>query len=237
MNKVNADGVLIQIGDFNWFIHQTIFIWLGIGILVSGLLIWGGKKIKNADPSQAPHGAVLIFEILGGLAKNVIGNNLHSKAWRYLPFMGTVMFMMVISNLMGLIGLQSPTSNLSVNVTLVLCMVVLIHGTDIKLHGLKGKFKGWCEPIAALLPLNIIGDIAFPISLCLRLFGNMLGGTIIVMLLYTFIRAIMPFGVLAYAVTPFLHMYFDIFTAFMQTYIFFTLASFFLAEGADVDDE
>lgn len=235
MNGV--DGVLIEFGKQKIFIHQTIFIWIAIGCIVTCLLVWGGNKIKKADPSKAPHGAVLVFEILGGMAKNVIGNNLHNKAWKYLPFMGTVMFMMAISNLMGLFGLQAPTSNLSVNITLVVCMIFLIHYTDIKLHGLKGKFKGWCQPFAALLPLNIIGDLAFPISLCLRLFGNMLGGTIIIMLLYNLIKAMMPFGVVMYAITPFLHMYFDIFTAFMQTYIFFTLGSFFLAENADVEEE
>lgn len=233
---MSVDGILIQIGDFKWFIHQTIVIWLVIGILVTVLLCWGGSKLKNADPSKAPKGAVLVFEVIGNTIKGILGNNLHDKTWNYLPIMGTLMLMMVISNLMGLLGLQAPTSNLSVDISLVAIMICMIHGTDIKLHGFKGKFKSWCEPIAPLLPLNIIGDIAFPISLTLRLFGNMLGGTIIVLLLYTFISAILPFGVLMYAATPFLHMYFDIFTACMQTYIFFTLASFFLGEGADVDE-
>ena len=116
-------------------------------------------------------------------------------------------------------------------------MIILIHFTDLKKHGFKGKFKSLCEPIPFLLPLNILGDIAFPISLSLRLFGNMLGGSIIVSLLYLLIQSLLPWGGVLFAVTPFLHMYFDVFTAFMQTYIFFMLASFFLSESSDAQEE
>ena len=199
--------------------------------VVGILLVWAGSRIRKADPTTEPRGVVLVFEVLAGLAKGVIGGNLNEKTWKYLPFMGTVMLCMVISNLAGLLGLQPPTSNLSVNATLSLMMVFLIHGTDIKLHGVKGKLKAWCEPLPFLFPLNVIGDLAFPLSLTLRLFGNMLGGTIIVTLLYGMIESMMPYTVVAFAVTPILHMYFDVFTAFMQTYIFFTLASFFLSEA------
>lgn len=230
------DGILIQIGNFDLFIHQTILIWIIIGAAVTALLVYAGKQIKKADPTQAPTGVVLVFEQLASICSTVIGGNLHGKTWKYLPFMGTVMVCMVISNLMGLLGLQPPTSNLSVNMTLALMMFFLIHGTDIKLHGVIGKLKAWCEPLPFLFPLNVIGDLAFPVSLTLRLFGNMLGGTIIVALLYMMIQTLLPYSAVLFAVTPFLHMYFDIFTAFMQTYIFFMLASFFLSEAIGTDE-
>lgn len=233
---MKTDGLLIHIGDYDWVIHQSIIIWFGIGIIVCALFYWAGKKFKNADPTKAPKGVVLVFEQLVSLMTGVISGNLNKKTWNYLPYLGTIMAMMVISNLAGLIGLQAPTSNLTLDITLVICMFLLIHGTDIKLHGIKGKFKSWCEPVPFLLPLNIIGDFAFPVSLTLRLFGNMLGGTIIVTLLYMLVKGIWPFSFLMYAATPFLHMYFDIFTAFMQTYIFFMLATFFLGEAADTEE-
>lgn len=230
------EGLLIQFGDFQLMIHQSILIWFVVGILVCIMFYFVGKKFKNADPSKAPKGVVLVFEQLVNVMSGVISGNLNKKTWQYLPMMGTIMVMMVISNLMGLIGLQAPTSNLSLDIALVLIMFFTIHGTDIKLHGLKGKFKSWCDPVPALLPLNVIGDIAFPMSLTLRLFGNMLGGTIIVALLYLLMSNLWPFSLLMYAITPFLHMYFDIFTAFMQTYIFFMLASFFLGESCDAEE-
>ncbi len=237
MNNEGIQGLSIHIGEFELFIHQTIFIWLGIGVVVCALACWGGSKIRKADPTQAPKGAVLVFEVIGDAILGIIGTNLKNKKWKYVPILGTLMVMMAFSNLMGLLGLQMPTSNLSIVLSLVVAMLVLIHGTNIKLHGFKGKLKEWCSPYPALLPLNIIGDIAFPISLTFRLFGNMLGGTVLMMLIYMVLSGLLPWGAALFAVTPFLHFYFDIFAGLMQTYIFFTLASFFLAEGADVEEE
>lgn len=81
-----------------------------------------------------------------------------------------------------------------------------------------------------LFPLNVIGEIAIPLSLTMRLFGNILAGTIITMLVYTLIKLLLPVGVIGLIATPFLHAYFDIFSGLIQTYIFFTLASFFLGQ-------
>lgn len=229
------EALNIVINGFTISIHQSIIIWLAIGVFVCLFLIIAGNKFKNADPSVAPKGFILIFEIIVKTITGVIGGNLKKKTWMYLPFFGTTMLMMLFSNLAGLLGLQSPTSNLSVNATLSLMVFFLIHYTDIKLHGIKNKFKAWCEPIAILLPLNIIGDLALPLSLSLRLFGNMLGGTIIVTLIYMVITNFWPFSIISFAITPFLHIYFDVFSAFMQTYIYFMLASFFLSEASDVN--
>lgn len=233
---MSVDGLLFTFGSFEWFVHQSVIIWLVLCVIVTSFLCYAGSKIKKADPTKAPTGLVLVVETVAEFTMGVIGANLKGKTWNYLPLMGTLMIMMVLSNLMGLLGFQTPTSNISIILSLVLCMVLLIHGTDIKLHGIKGKIKGWMEPVPALLPLNIIGDIAFPISLTFRLFGNMLGGTILVMLLYLLVSSLLPWGAVLFTITPFIHLYFDVFAAFMQTYIFFTLSSFFLSEGADVEE-
>lgn len=235
MSLVNE--LIIHIGDFKIELHMSIIIWMAIGLFVTVLLCWAGSKFKKADPSKAPTGVVLVFEELVNICMGVLKANLTNKTWKYLPFMGTIMIMMVISNLMGLIGLQAPTSNITLDAVLVMMMIVLIHATDISLHGIVGKLKAWCEPLPFLFPLNVIGDLAFPVSLTLRLFGNMLGGTIIVTLLYLLLKSLTPWSFAMYTVTPFLHMYFDIFTAFMQTYIFFTLASYFLGESCDREEE
>ncbi len=228
------EGLLVSIGDNQFFIHQSIIIWLTLCLIITITLIWAGNKIKKADPSKAPKGVVLVFEILAKTALSVIGGNLKDLTWKHVPLFGTLMLAVVLSNLMGLIGLQVPTSNLSVTGTLGMVMIILIHATDIKLHGILGKIKGMFEPLPFLFPLNVAGDLALPLSLSLRLFGNMLGGSIITGLLYVLIKALMPYSAVAFVVTPFLHMYFDVFSAFMQTFIFFTIASFFLSQSSDV---
>ena len=233
----NINQLLITINGITFSIHQTIIIWFGVLIFVGALLIFAGKQFKNADPSKPPTKTIIVFEQLYGLCVAMIGDNLKGRTAKYLPLMGTLSIIMVICNLLGLIGLQPPTSNVSVNLTLALLIFFLIHGTNIKDFGIIGKLKAWCEPMVFLFPLNVIGDLALPISLTFRLFGNMLGGSILVAMIYMLIKTFLPFTGILLTVTPFLHMYFDIFTAFIQTYIFFTLSSFFLSEAIKLEDE
>lgn len=235
------DGILIKIGSIEIPIAQSILVWLVLSIIFAIFFIVVGKKFKKADASIAPKGILLIAEMIYDLAKSVVKDNLGKKTNRYLPFFGTLIFMMAASNLSGLLGVQAPTSNLSVTVSLAICMFILIQYTAIKENGIKNRAKGLLQPIAILAPLNVIGELAVPISLALRLFGNLLAGTIVLSLVYTVVKFIMglcaPFMILMYAVTPALHAYFDIFSGLIQTYIFFTLASYFLGSSAGYSEE
>ena len=138
---------------------------------------------------------------------------------------------MAPSNLLGLLGLQSPTSNLSVNASIAIMIFLIIQFVGLKEKGIKGRLKELCDPIFLFFPLNIISDLALPLSLALRLFGNLLAGSIIMTLVYGMMKSFMPFGVIGLVATPLLHAYFDIFSGLIQTYIFFTIASFFLNES------
>lgn len=231
------DGILIRIGDLQIELQQSILNWLFLCILFAIFFIWAGKKFEKADVRKAPSGIVLLAEMIVGLCTTIIGDNLKEKTNRYLPFMGTLVMMMAVSNLLGLLGLQPPTSNLSFNVTLALMMFFLIQYNGMKKGGVKARLKELTEPMWLLTPLNVIGELALPISLSMRLFGNILAGSIIMLLVYTMMQSFMPFGVLGYIVTPFLHAYFDVFSGLIQTYIFFTLASFFLSEQVVEDEE
>lgn len=230
----NFNGIVVSIAGFDIQIHISILVWLAICAIMSVVLIVVGNKFKKADPHVAPKGIVLVFEQAVGLITFIVENSLGRNTRKYLWFYGTCMMLMLISNLVSLLGLQSPTSNLSVNVTLAVMMFVIIQGTDLKNNGIISKLKGWCEPIWVLFPLNMLSDFTLPLSLSLRLFGNLLGGTIIMTLVYSVFSVLNSLltglGAALFVVTPFLHMYFDIFSGFIQTYIFFTLATFFLGQ-------
>ncbi|WP_294688266.1 F0F1 ATP synthase subunit A [uncultured Faecalicoccus sp.] len=225
----------IHFGSFTLEIQQSICVWLGLCILFSIFFIVAGKKIERADPTKASKGIVYVCEEALNLVLFVVKTNLRETTKKYIPLFGTLILMMLASNLIGLIGLQNPTSNVSFNATLAITMWLMIQGNAIKKGGLVARMKELTEPMVFLTPLNIIGELALPISLTMRLFGNILAGSIITMLVYTLIKLLMPWGVLGLAVTPFLHMYFDIFSGVIQTYIFFTLSSFFL--GQQVSNE
>lgn len=229
--------IVIKIGKLSFMIHQSIVNWLVLCVILSIFFIVAGKKIKKADPRVAPKGFILVCESVARMGTTIISDNLKEKTKVYLPFFGTLVFMMAPSNLLGLIGLQPPTSNLSVNVTLAVMMFLLIQFQNVREKGLIGRFKELCDPIFLFLPLNILGELALPLSLSLRLFGNLLAGSIITGLVYSLMKTLMPFGILGFSFTPFLHGYFDIFSGLIQTYIFFTLASFFLSEAYASDED
>lgn len=233
------DGIVISLGGFDIAVHTSILVWITICLVIGTVLVVSGKKFKEADVSKAPSGMVLVFEQLVGLIESIVRNSLGKNTRRFLWFYGTLMILMLISNISGLLGVQAPTSNISVNATLAVTMWLIIQFNSIKEKGFKEKFKGWLDPLPVLLPLNILGDCTLPFSLSLRLFGNLLGGTIIMTLVYSLFSVLNSVfiglgGVLFFA-TPLLHAYFDVFSGFIQTYIFFTIATFFL--GQELSEE
>lgn len=227
----------LTFGSFTLEIPQSILVWFGLCIVFGIFFYVAGKKIDKADPSKKPTGLVYIAEEMVNLTLYVTEGNLKEKVYHYMPYFGTLIFMMVAACLMGLLGLQNPTSNVSFNGTLALCIFVMVQFHGITKAGLVNRVKELMEPFFFLFPLNLIGEVAPVISLTMRLFGNMLAGYIITMLVYTLMKATMPWGVLGFLATPFLHMYFDCFSAVIQTFIFFTLGSFFLGEQVTSGEE
>lgn len=230
----NFDGIVISLGDFELAIHTSILVWLSLCLVVGILLVIAGNKFKNADVSKAPSGLILVFEPLIDLITFIVENSLGKNTRKYLWFYGTLIIMMFLSNISGLLGVQAPTSNLSVNIALAVTMWLIIQFNSWKNNGLIGKLKGWCEPLFILFPLNVLSDCTLPVSLSLRLFGNLLAGTIIMSLIYSLFGLMNSiftgFGAVLFIATPILHAYFDVFSGFIQTYIFFTLSTFFLSQ-------
>lgn len=232
----DVSQIVIRIGSFSFPIHQSILVWLVI-CLVMGILAWyAGRRIEQADPAKAPKGIVYWSEELYNLVLYVIKGNLKETTVRYIPIFGTLMVGMLVSNLVGLVGFQNPTSNVSFNATLALMFFVMIQFNGIHKGGLKARLKELTEPMWLLTPLNVIGELALPISLTMRLFGNILAGTIISLLVYTLIKNIAPWGYFGLTLTPFIHAYFDVFSGVIQTYIFFTLGTYFLGEQVSKEE-
>lgn len=233
----NFDGIILTINGYDLELQQSLINWLILCVLFAFFFVWAGKRFEKADVRKAPSGILLICEMVVDLCKSILSDNLKDQTKRFLPFLGTVIMLMSVSNLLGLLGLQPPTSNVSVNIALAIMMFLTIQYQAIRKNGLKARMKELAQPLWVMTPLNIIGEFALPISLSMRLFGNILAGTIIMMLVYTVFQILMPFGPILYVVIPFLHMYFDIFSGLLQTYIFFTLTSFFLSEQVVEEEE
>lgn len=217
-------------------IHQSILVWFALCVIFGLFFYLAGKAIEKADPKKATKGLAFISEGLVPVAEYVMKPYLKDKTMRYIPIIGTLFIMMAAANMMGLFGVQTPTTNVSFNASLAVSAFLTIQYQAIKKNGLVSRAKEFLDPAPLLLPLNLIGELVFPLSLTMRLFGNILAGSIVMMLLYVLMGWLIGLGgfgwlgALGFTITPLMHMYFDLFSGLIQSFVFFTLICFFLGQ-------
>ena len=220
MKELNCD-VVFEIPIFGGIpIYESIVVsWIIIAaILVAALLLTRNLKVENPGKGQ------LLLEAIVTWADNLILNLLGEKGKRYVPYLLTVLLYLAISNLMGLIGFKPPTKDLTVTAGLAIMSIILIEYAGIREKGPKGWAKSFAQPVAIITPLNILEIIIRPLSLCMRLFGNMLGGFVVMELIKQIFPVLLP-------ILP--SLYFDIFDGLLQAYVFVFLTSMFIKEAID----
>ncbi len=173
------------------------------------------KKVQNV--------VEMLVESIVNLTKQTMGED----KVRFAPYIGTILIFLAISNTIGIVGMRPPTADVNTTMALAIITFCMIHFNAVKSKGLKAHLKGFTEPMFLLTPINLIGEIATPISLGFRLFGNIVGGLIIMDLFYNMLAGLssMLFGPNALPIfqvilpLPF-HGYFDIFAGLLQSFIF-----------------
>lgn len=181
--------------------------------IVAWLLTRNLKKLPDKKQSAV--------EILVDTVNNLVRENMGESFLSFVPFVGTLMVYLTFMNLTALVGLEPPTKDLSVAAGLGAISFFVIQGYTIKKVGLLHYFTGFANPIPVLLPINILERIMLPVSLCLRLFGNMTAGAVIMGLVYSALSHVSIFAQLAFPVP--LHFYFDLFDGVVQMIIFVML--------------
>jgi len=221
---------VIKLGGIQILINETIFTtWIIMGVLIIFAIF---VRIKMRKFKEVPKGLQNVVEALVELFENY----LHTTVGDKLMFLGnwffTLFIFILISNLSGMIpGLRSPTADWSMTVGLAIVTFLLTQIIGV-MHRKGGYVKDLFKPVFLFLPINIIGELARPISISFRLFGNMLAGLIMMSLIYTL------FPVIARFIIPaFLHTYFDLFAGVLQTYIFCTLSLSFISSSAAIAEE
>jgi len=182
-----------------------------------------GRVMKNA--SEVPTGfqniVELIVEKLDGMVDSTMGKN--GKNFR--NYIGTIFIFILFSNISGLLGLRPPTADYGTTLPLGLMTFTLIFVNKIRYQKVSGFLKGLCDPWPFWAPINIIGDVAVPISLSLRLFANVLSGTVMMALIYGLLSQIAIIWPAA------LHVYFDLFSGAIQTYVFCMLTMTYISDA------
>lgn len=166
-------------------ISQTLVVsWL-IMAIITGLCIWlgSGLKVTNISRKQA------VAEMGYNAIVNFVRGNMGTGFDHYIPLVCTIFITSVISNLISLVGIWSPTADLMTELAWGLVVFVLITYHKIKSSGLKGYLRGFLDPIFVLLPINIMSECFTPVSMACRHFGNILSGTVISTLIYAALTA------------------------------------------------
>lgn len=199
-------------------INPTVLNGFLLVLFLSLFFIYAGNKVKKADPSQPSRGVVLFLEILVTSINGLIVSTMGKHNLSFAPFVGTLTVFILTANLLGLLGFAPPTSDYNVTLALAIFTIVMMYGQGARVDGFWKTLKGTVlGDFPALAPLNIIGEISKPISLSVRLFGNIMSGGIILGLVYSALSWAAPL------VAPFLHIYFDVFAGLVQTLIFIML--------------
>ena len=161
-------------------ITQTLVVsWLVVGIIA--LLCWwlgSGLKVTNISRKQA------VAEMGATALLNFVRGNMGPNFDHYIPLVGAIFVSSVISNLISLLGIWSPTADLMTELAWALVVFVLITYHKIKSSGIGGYLKGFLDPIFVMAPINVMSECFTPISMACRHFGNILSGTVISALVY-----------------------------------------------------
>lgn len=167
-------------------ITQTVLVSWVVMVIITGLCIWlgSGLKVRGISRKQA------VAEMAVTALVNFVRGNMGTEFDRYIPLVGTIFITSIVSNLISVLGIWSPTADLMTELGWALVVFVLITYHKIKSAGLGGYFKGFLDPIFVMAPINIMAELFTPISMACRHFGNILSGTVISALIYGALTAL-----------------------------------------------
>lgn len=211
--------------------ETTVIGWgLIVGILI--LILWLTHNLKRIPTTKKQ---VVAEMIVAQVNKLVIGS-MGKKHLNYAPYIATIFVFSILGSLVGLLGLRSMTADINVTMMWALITFVLITYNKFKYNGPLGYLKGFTQPVVFMTPLNIISEFSTPLSMGFRHFGNIAGGMVITSLIYqalgTVSRALhldftffgdVRLSIFTIGIPAVLSLYFDLFSGFMQAFIFIML--------------
>ena len=158
--------------------ESTVITWVIMAFLVL-LSLWLTRNLKVHQISRRQAAAEALVTWLNGFVEDMIGE----EGKQYVPYLVSVLIYIGVANVIGLVGLKPPTKDLNVTVALAVMSIILIEASGVRKKGLKKWFKSFAEPVAVIAPINVLEVFIRPLSLCMRLFGNVLGAFVIMELI------------------------------------------------------
>lgn len=221
--------------------ESIVNMWIIMAFLViASIWLAHGMKVRNPSKKQ------LVVEKLIVMLNNMVKDVMGEKYIPFAPYIGTLFLLSIVGSLSSLTGLRPYTADLSVILSLTLVTFLMIQINNIKNHGVLGWFKSFTEPVPFITPLNIISEIANPVSMTFRHFGNIAAGLVITSLVYGGLAslssavlswipnsAVASIPIFQIGIPAVLSIYFDLFTSFLQAYILCMLTMVFVKSSGE----
>lgn len=210
-----------DIGGFHVGIDEgTVVSWVIMAVVVIlSIILTRNLKVTGAL-SKRQLLLETVYEKATGFFRDIVGE----KGERYIPWLMSTALFIGLSNMIGIFGMKPPTKSMQVTLAMALTSIVLVEYAAYKDKGVKGRLKAFTKPLAIVTPINLLEIIIKPLSLCMRLFGNIIGAFIIMELIKAVVPVVVPVA---------LSLYFDIFDGLLQAYIFVFLTALYIKEAVE----
>jgi F-type H+-transporting ATPase subunit a len=175
-------------------------------------------KVTNISKRQAA------VELVVTKLESLVGGMDGEDGGAYVPYLITVLLYLALANIAGVFGFKPPTQSLNVTGALAIMSIVLVQAAGIRKKGVKGWLKAFTSPVGIVTPFNILDLVTRPLSLCMRLYGNVLGAFVIMKILEAVVPVIIP---------AIFSLYFDFFDGILQAYVFVFLTGMYIKEAVE----
>lgn len=202
-----------------------VFTWIVMALLAGASWLVTRRLAETPAPGRWQNMLEAIIELLLGQIREI---SQQRTPQRYLPFIGTLFLFIVVANILDIVpGFEPPTGSLSTTVALALCVLVAVPLYGITQDGLGAYLKHYIQPTPLLLPFHVISEFSRALALAVRLFGNIMSGSILVAILLSITPLFFPIVMEVLGLI----------TGVIQAYIFSVLAMVYIAAAAHAHDE
>lgn len=205
------------------FDEATVVSWIIIAVMTVLAIILTRNFKVTGEISKRQAFMELAYEKAENFFKGIMGK----KVEDFIPWLMSVALFIGVSNIIGLFGMKPPTKSMQVTACLAITSIVIVEYANFRDKGFFGRIKSFAKPMWVITPINLLELVTKPLSLCMRLFGNVIGAFIIMELIKACVPMVLPMV---------FSLYFDIFDGLLQAYIFVFLTALYLQEAVEEDE-
>jgi F-type H+-transporting ATPase subunit a len=221
--------IIVRFGDSGVFITETVFFGLIVAAAIAAAALLSVRKLE-----RYPKGAQAFAELIVSTVYKFTADTMGKRCEVFAPYVGTLFLFLLLGNMLGIFGLRPTTADVNMTFALSGMTFLLIQYNGFKTMGFAGKIKHMSDPYPFMFPMKVIEEISFPVSLGFRLFGNILGGVIIMELIFNGLgwlseKILLPVPLLQAVIPLPANAFFDIFEPVLQAFIFTMLTMVFLS--------